>query len=140
MTSIKAFIGTLPPSPKSRGVTLALCAVLGVFGAHRFYVGKIGTGILQLCTIGGLGIWWLYDLIVVAAGGFRDADYRRVVNWSEADERSPHLPADLASRLQLLADEVQASRSELTDLAERVDFLERVLMQVRERESLRPPF
>jgi TM2 domain-containing membrane protein YozV len=54
------------PSEKSRGVALALAAVLGVFGAHRFYVGKTGTGLAMLCTLGGAGLWYLYDLIVVA--------------------------------------------------------------------------
>src|SRR5688572_32078105 len=56
------------PSEKSRAVALALCIPLGVFGAHRFYVGKIGTGLLMLCTLGGLGLWYLYDLITIASG------------------------------------------------------------------------
>ena len=43
-------------------------------GLHRFYVGKIGTGILYLITIGGLGLWWLIDLILLVAGAFTDAD------------------------------------------------------------------
>ena len=37
----------------------------GVLGVHRFYVGKIGTGVLMLITLGGLGIWFLVDLILV---------------------------------------------------------------------------
>ncbi|MEZ0335194.1 MAG: NINE protein [Gemmatimonadales bacterium] len=45
------------PSERSRGVTLALAAILGPFGAHRFYVGKNGTGMLMLGTLGGLGVW-----------------------------------------------------------------------------------
>ena len=48
-------------SDKSRGVALALAVFLGVFGAHRFYVGKVNSGILMACTLGGLGIWYLYD-------------------------------------------------------------------------------
>src|SRR5262245_44678883 len=66
-----------------RGVGLALCLPpMGVFGAHRFYSGKIGTGILQAITFGGMGVWWLYDMILVATGEFRDADGRRISAWS----------------------------------------------------------
>ena len=42
-------------SPKSRLVALLLCFFLGPLGVHRFYVGKIGTGILMLLTLGGAG-------------------------------------------------------------------------------------
>jgi TM2 domain-containing membrane protein YozV len=52
--------------------TLLLCFFLGVFGVHRFYVGKIGTGILMLLTLGGLGIWSLIDFIIIAVGNFKD--------------------------------------------------------------------
>jgi len=52
--------------------TLLLCFFLGVFGVHRFYVGKIGTGILMVLTLGGLGIWSLIDFIVIACGNFKD--------------------------------------------------------------------
>lgn len=51
---------------------LLLCIFLGALGAHRFYVGKIGTGILQLVTIGGFGIWVLIDLILIIVGTFKD--------------------------------------------------------------------
>lgn len=44
---------------------LLLCIFLGIFGAHRFYAGKIGTGILMLITGGGVGIWVLIDLIMI---------------------------------------------------------------------------
>ncbi|MGI2109466.1 NINE protein [Shewanella frigidimarina] len=54
--------------------TLLLCFFLGVFGAHRFYVGKIGTGILMLLTLGGLGIWSLIDFIIIAVGSFKDKE------------------------------------------------------------------
>ncbi len=59
-------------SEKSNVTALLLCFFLGVIGAHRFYVGKIGTGILQLVTFGGLGIWALIDFIIIAIQKFTD--------------------------------------------------------------------
>jgi TM2 domain-containing membrane protein YozV len=52
--------------------TVMLCFFLGALGIHRFYVGKIGTGIVQLLTFGGLGIWALVDFIMVVTGNFKD--------------------------------------------------------------------
>ncbi len=70
-------------SPKSRLVALLLCFFLGVLGIHRFYVGKVGTGILELVTIGGCGIWALIDLITIAVGSFTDKEGLRVFRWVE---------------------------------------------------------
>jgi TM2 domain-containing membrane protein YozV len=70
-------------SPRSRLVALLFCVLLGWIGVHRFYVGKIGTGILMVVTIGGLGIWTLIDLILIAVGSFRDKEGRRVFRWTE---------------------------------------------------------
>jgi len=57
---------------KSWIVALLLCLFLGGLGIHRFYVGKVGTGILMIVTLGGLGIWVLIDLIMIIIGSFKD--------------------------------------------------------------------
>jgi TM2 domain len=116
--------GPLAPSDRSRGVATALAVLLGPFGAHRFYVGKNGTGALMIATLGGLGLWWLYDLIVVAAGDFRDAEGRRVSRWDTEDAGGQSTDA--------LAQDVEALRTEVAELAERLDFAERLLAQPRD--------
>jgi TM2 domain-containing membrane protein YozV len=60
--------------------TVLLCIFLGGLGVHRFYVGKVGTGLLMLFTLGGFGIWALIDLIMIVTGSFRDADGLLVKN------------------------------------------------------------
>ncbi len=70
-------------SPKSRLPALLLCLFVGTLGAHRFYVGKIGTAILMIVTLGGLGIWTVVDLIFIAVGSFRDKQGKRVYRWLE---------------------------------------------------------
>lgn len=61
-------------SDKSNTVALLLCFFIGILGVHRFYVGKIGTGVLQLVTLGGLGIWALVDMIMIIMQKFTDSD------------------------------------------------------------------
>ncbi|HZR39612.1 MAG TPA: NINE protein [Ktedonobacteraceae bacterium] len=57
---------------KSWLTTALLCHFLGYLGVHRFYAGRIASGILQLLTFGGFGIWVLIDIILIVTGEFKD--------------------------------------------------------------------
>jgi hypothetical protein len=118
-------IDSLETSDKSRGVALALAAILGPFGGHRFYVGKTGTGVLMALTVGGVGLWYLYDLILVASGSFRDAEGRLVRRW-DPEEPLPGgpMPGEVLEELDQL-------RQQVSELAERVEFAERLLASPR---------
>ncbi len=118
-------------SDKSRGIALVLGGVLGPFGAHRYYVGKIGTGMLQTITIGGLGLWWLYDMILITFGSFRDRDGRRVKYWTE-DEAFEKGGGSHHRLSEEAVEEIYTLREEVAELSERVDFTERLLARGRE--------
>ena len=64
--------GTGQVSPKSFIATWLFALLLGGLGVDRFYLGKIGTGILKLITLGGFGIWALIDLIITLTGNRKD--------------------------------------------------------------------
>ena len=68
-------------SNKSRLAALLLAIFLGVVGVHRFYVGKIGTGLLWLFTGGGFGIGYIVDIVLIACGVFKDGNGMPIVNW-----------------------------------------------------------
>lgn len=61
-------------SPKSKILTLILCLFLGVLGIHHFYAGKVGMGIVYFFTVGLFGFGWLYDIIKIASGTFKDGN------------------------------------------------------------------
>lgn len=69
-------------SPKLILPAFLLCFFFGVIGVHRFYVGKVGTGIAQIFTLGGLGVWTLVDLIMLIVGAFRDKEGRVLKQWT----------------------------------------------------------
>ncbi|MBN1831806.1 MAG: NINE protein [Deltaproteobacteria bacterium] len=99
-----------------------LCLLLGGFGVHRFYVGKIGTGILMLLTLGGLGIWVLVDLIIILCGEFTDKDGNKIRQWTGE---------------QLSTDEtrmIQELHKESFRMEERIEALETIILD-RERKN-----
>jgi ribosomal protein S27AE len=61
-------------SPKDKIGALVLCIFLGAIGVHRFYVGKIGTGIIYLFTGGLFGFGWFIDALLIAFGKFKDSN------------------------------------------------------------------
>lgn len=72
------------PSASSKRLLPAflLNTFVGVLGIHRFYVGKIGTGLLQLVTLGGFGLWAIVDHFLLAWGAFTDKTGNRVSQWT----------------------------------------------------------
>lgn len=63
-------------SEKSYVAAILLCFFLGGLGIHRFYLGRIGTGILMILTLGGFGIWTIIDFVRIVIGSLRDAEGR----------------------------------------------------------------
>jgi len=78
-------------SPKSRLITTLLAWFLGMLGVHRFYLGKIGTGIAMIFTLGGLGIWYLVDFIMAVTGTMTDTEGKLIKNWnpSGSEQKTP---------------------------------------------------
>ena len=68
-------------SPKSRTVALVLNIIFGWLGAHNFYAGKIGLGLLYLLSFGLFGIGWAIDFGLILAGRYRDKNGRVLRNW-----------------------------------------------------------
>jgi TM2 domain-containing membrane protein YozV len=59
-------------SIKNYAVTVILVLLTGFLGGHRFYAGKVGTGLLFLLTGGFLFIGWIIDIFTVLFGNFTD--------------------------------------------------------------------
>lgn len=122
-------------SKRSRGVALALCLVGGWCGLHRFYMGKTNTALAMIPTFGGFGVWWFYDLVLLAAGEFRDSDDLPVRRWDVEQSSAPReLNPRAERRVQELEEQMDGLRQQVSDLAERVDFAERMLAKHRSLE------
>ena len=124
-------------SKRSRGVAFLLSFFGGVFGLHRFYVDKPRTAIAMLFTFGGIGVWYLYDLVLIAAGEFRDSEDLPLRNWgvAESSYEQHRLTGRAEQRVNELEEQFDALRQQFNELAERVDFAERMLAQKRSQES-----
>lgn len=59
-------------SDKSKKKALVLCIFLGVIGAHYFYVGRIGRGLVAMFTLNFFFVGWIIDIVKIATGAFRD--------------------------------------------------------------------
>jgi class 3 adenylate cyclase len=72
---------SLSNSTRKKLIALILCLCFGVFGIHRFYAGKSKSAKVQLFTVGGLGIWFLIDLVLIIVGEFADGEGRKIREW-----------------------------------------------------------
>lgn len=70
-----------PVSDKSFVITWLFAGLLGFFAVDRFYLGKVGTGLLKLFTFAGFGVWYLVDLIIVLSGSQRDKQCRKLAGF-----------------------------------------------------------
>jgi hypothetical protein len=126
-----------PPqgSPRSRGVALVLAVAGGWIGLHRFYTGRTESGIWMAVTLGGLGMWWLYDLVLLIAGEFRDGDGLPLREWGPADVALGRAAIGSPQVVEL-TERLEQMEQQLGELAERMDFTERLLTQQRDRDRL----
>lgn len=100
-------------SEKSYWITLLLAVFLGMFGAHRFYVGKKITGLLYVLTIGGLGIGWVVDIVLVATGMFLDQNENRIVfPWHRRRETDNGLQDEEKSEIIKDSEQIQDNTEE----------------------------
>ena len=71
-----------PVSKRKILPALLLCFFFGIFGTHRFYVGKVNSGILMMLTLGGLGFWVVLDLVVLVLWRFCDNEGALLKDWT----------------------------------------------------------
>ncbi len=124
-----------PSSARSRGVALVLGALGGYLGLHRFYTGRTESGIWMAVTVGGLGMWWLYDMVLLIAGEFRDGDGLPLREWEPAEVSHGRGATETRHMAQLI-ERLEQIEQQLGELGERMDFTERLLTQQRDRDRL----
>jgi TM2 domain-containing membrane protein YozV len=71
-------------SSKSRSIALALCMFFGWAGAHRFYANQTKMGLIMLFTMGGFGMIWFYDFVMLLIGKFKDNSSSVIAEWKLA--------------------------------------------------------
>ena len=91
------------PGDKDFITTLLLCIFLGGLGVHRFFVDKIGTGVLMLVTLGGLGIWWIIDIILIVTSSFEDSE-GRVIAYQPAGTANREPAKDIPDEIRKFAE------------------------------------
>lgn len=70
-----------PISDKSRGLAFVICLIFGLLGFHRFYLGKMGSGVIYFFTLGILGLGWIFDIIQIGLGNMKDNMGYLVRRW-----------------------------------------------------------
>lgn len=68
-------------SEKSKGVALALCILMGIFGGHLFYVGRGQKAVIYILTFGLMGIGVFIDLLLILSNSFEDAYEMKLTRW-----------------------------------------------------------
>ena len=91
------------PGDKDFITTLLLCIFLGGLGVHRFFVDKMGTGVLMLVTLGGLGIWWIIDIILIVTNSFEDSE-GRVIAYQPAGTANREPAKDIPAEIEKFAE------------------------------------
>ena len=108
-------------SPRSRLAAALLCFFLGWIGAHRFYVGKMGTGLLMVLTLGGFGIWSLVDLILIVCGAFTDAGGLRLSEWMPAEAAAGSRSEELRGRMDRIDRQLTDLQGVMIDMTDKLD-------------------
>lgn len=74
---------SIPPlhGERSQLTAFLLCVLLGIFGAHRFYTGQIGWGVLQLFSLGCCGVFVVIDLVLIVLKRISTKDGQDLISW-----------------------------------------------------------